>query len=61
MTTTINSSCGSHFLPASQCHSFVDHGVQVVHEEFGIVEGLMTIVHATSGLLLIISNCLYLL
>ncbi len=26
-------------------------GMQVVHEEFGIVEGLMTTVHATTGFL----------
>ena len=32
-----------------QTHSFVDHAMQVVHEEFGIVEGLMTTVHATTG------------
>jgi glyceraldehyde-3-phosphate dehydrogenase/erythrose-4-phosphate dehydrogenase len=25
------------------------HALQIVHEEFGIVEGLMAIVHATSG------------
>jgi hypothetical protein len=41
------------FLPF-QTHSFVDHAVQVVHEEFGIVEGLMTTVHATTGSLLVV-------
>jgi glyceraldehyde 3-phosphate dehydrogenase len=32
--------------------------VQVVHEEFGIVEGLMTTVHATTGWLLAFIQCL---
>ena len=30
--------------------SFCDNMLQVVHEEFGIVEGLMTTVHATTGI-----------
>ncbi|RLN08006.1 hypothetical protein C2845_PM11G01700 [Panicum miliaceum] len=51
LMAAINGSCGSHFLPAPQGHSFVVvvHGVQVGHEEFGIVEGLMETVHATTG------------
>lgn len=30
--------------------------MQVVHEEFGIVEGLMTTVHATTGWLLVLQS-----
>ena len=33
--------------------------LQVVHEEFGIVEGLMTTVHATTGLPLSLSGFLH--
>ena len=33
--------------------------MQVVHEEFGIVEGLMTTVHATTGWLLVVLWTIY--
>jgi hypothetical protein len=41
--------------------SLVDHAMQVVHEEFGIVEGLMTTVHATTGWFRVLQSICYLL
>jgi hypothetical protein len=45
------------FFLSKHTHLYYCGAVQVVHEEFGIVEGLMTTVHATTGWFLVILQC----